>query len=121
MMSEPYDKGALPAFVRRFLEDTPPPEEWADNVPEGTMCWVWQKSVNNSGYGQVKRNSTVWNVHRFTYDKLVERLPRPGKARRDEGNVILDHLCHNRRCANPAHLEKITQSENIKRGERWQS
>lgn len=120
-MSEPYDMQSLPAFVRRFLLAEDPPEERVQHVPEGTRCWVWQRSLNNAGYGQFKRNGTVWNVHRYTYDRLVERLPRPGKAVRDEGNVILDHLCENRKCCNPAHLEKISQSENIKRGARWRT
>lgn len=59
-------------------------------------CWIWQGSLNNSGYGQ----------HRRWYTRLVGK-PKPG--------MHLDHLCGNRWCVNPEHLEEVTRKENLLR------
>ncbi len=77
-------------------------------VPDG--CWVWMGRVNNQGYGSIRimgRLGSPILVHRFTYELLVALIP--------EGAEI-DHLCRNRRCVNPAHLEVVNRSENCKRG-----
>jgi hypothetical protein len=46
-------------------------------------------------------------VHRDVYEQLVGPIP--------EG-LVLDHLCRNRSCCNPAHLEPVTTAENVRRG-----
>ena len=89
-------------------------------IPDDEPCWEWQASTNNAGYSQIKNNGKTWNVHRLAYHMLVEKLPLPGTARAKDGD-ILDHICENRLCINPAHLEKISQSENVKRGSRWRT
>lgn len=72
-------------------------------------CWTWTAGVNTHGYGQywVKRGRLMV-AHRMTYLALVGPIP--------EG-LQLDHLCRNRRCVNPAHLELVTSRENTLRGE----
>lgn len=48
------------------------------------------------------------SAHRAAYELLVGVIP--------EG-LVIDHLCRHRSCVNPAHMEPVTQGENIRRGE----
>lgn len=73
-------------------------------VPGG--CWEWMGSINRDGYGQVGFRKKVWRVHRLVYLHLVGPIDSPA----------LDHLCRNRRCCNPEHLEPVSHRENTMRG-----
>lgn len=75
-------------------------------APDG--CWVWTGALNASGYGAVGRDSKVLRVHRVTYELLVGPIP---------DGLQLDHLCRNRACCNPEHLEPVTNRENWLRGQ----
>ncbi len=81
------------------------------NVPSSRKphaCWNWQGATSN-GYG-------IINVHgRKTY---AHRLTLEIHKRRIRHAYVVDHLCSNRRCVNPAHLEVVSFSENVKRGVR---
>lgn len=76
-------------------------------APNG--CWNW-KLATNKGYGVMghpfKKRLKMF-VHRFSYELFVGPIP--------EG-LVIDHLCRNRRCANPAHLEPVSQKVNDLRG-----
>lgn len=71
-------------------------------------CHVWTGARSPSGYGHIAIGGRVRNVHRVAYELHVGPIP-PG--------LVLDHLCRNRACANPAHLEPVTSGENTRRGE----
>lgn len=71
-------------------------------------CWNWKKGKNKKGYGRLKHNGRVHFAHRYFYEKANGPIP--------EG-LSLDHLCRNRGCINPSHLESVTTRENILRGE----
>ena len=70
-------------------------------------CIVWTGSVSPGGYGRVSLGRrTPGYVHRGVY--LMEVGPIPT-------GMELDHLCRNRRCANPHHLEAVAHGVNIQR------
>jgi hypothetical protein len=71
-------------------------------------CWEWKAALNSYGYGNFKANKKNVSSHRFSYELLKGDIPK-GKH--------LDHLCRNRKCCNPKHLEPVTQRENLLRGE----
>lgn len=70
-------------------------------------CWDWTGSMYSNGYGRVRcaPNSGAL-VHRVAYTLWVGPIP--------EG-LTIDHLCRNRRCINPVHLEAVTLTENVRR------
>lgn len=73
-------------------------------------CWEWTGAVNSYGYGVIwiAAPDTKALAHRLAYEHLVGPIP--------EG-LTLDHLCRNRRCVRPDHLEPVTSRTNVLRGE----
>jgi hypothetical protein len=71
-------------------------------------CWSWQSTQTNKGYGEFWLDGGNVGAHRVAYELLVGPIA--------EGFVI-DHLCRNRLCVNPAHLEPVTEEENVRRGD----
>lgn len=94
----------------RYIPDLELIETRTMRTPSG--CWEWQGYVNKYGYGDAGRriDGKYRHImaHRLAYLTLVGPIP--------EG-MQLDHLCRNRRCVNPAHLEPVTCKENLLRGE----
>lgn len=88
------------------------PEErfWAKVDRRGRVeCWPWTASTaGNQGYGRIRVGERDVLAHRFAYELLRGPIP--------EG-LDIDHLCRNRRCVNPAHMEPVTRTENTMRGE----
>ncbi len=66
-------------------------------------CWNWTGGMTPNGYGKI---CVTLGAHRAVYQ--AHRGPVP------EG-LYLDHLCRNKRCVNPSHLEPVTPSENQRR------
>lgn len=71
-----------------------------------TGCWLWQRHPFAAGYGLFRVDGKRWLIHRYSYTALVGPIP---------DGLHIDHLCRNRHCVNPDHLEPVTQRENIRR------
>ena len=72
-------------------------------------CWEWTASRTHRGYGRIRSEvGRHAHAHRVAYELLVGPIP--------EG-LVIDHLCRNRGCVNPAHLEPVTAEENHRRGD----
>jgi len=72
-----------------------------------TPCWVWQGALNRAGYGKTADpTGMVTTAHRVYWER--ENGPVPS-------GMEIDHLCRNRACVNPSHMEPVTHAENIRR------
>lgn len=72
-----------------------------------TRCWCWKGGTDASGYGRSRYNRKGCSAHRRAWLQLVGPIPDGLEA---------DHLCRNRACVNPAHMELVTHTENVRRG-----
>ena len=71
-------------------------------------CWEWTGNLNESGYGRVNAGGRPQRAHRVSYRLFRGVIPQ---------GVTLDHLCRNRACVNPGHLEPVDRATNVLRGE----
>src|ERR1019366_1994387 len=93
-------------FWERGVKNGPVPEYRPDLGP----CWIWVASTT-SGYGRIHetdRRSRNLVAHKVAYEWASGPVP---------DGLTLDHLCRVRSCVNPAHLEPVTRTENVMRGE----
>lgn len=79
-----------------------------------TGCWNWTAYVQPNGYGVFGVGSRTDNsrrrvlTHRWSYEHFVGPIP---------AGLTIDHLCRNRRCVNPEHLQVVTYRTNLLRGD----
>lgn len=72
-----------------------------------TGCWLWGAMKDPRGYGRFNLDKGPRLAHRIAYTLVKGAIP---------GGLGLDHLCRAHGCVNPAHLEPVTQRENVRRG-----
>jgi hypothetical protein len=70
-------------------------------LPNG--CWLWTGRIDRDGYGRIGGKL----AHRVGYERLIGPIP---------DGLTIDHLCRNRPCVYPAHLEPVSQRVNTLRG-----
>jgi len=70
------------------------------------QCWNWLGSKYKNGYGKLGRAGVM--AHRIAYELTRGHVPE---------TMCLDHLCKNRQCVNPDHLEIVSLVENVMRGD----
>lgn len=85
-------------------------ERFWSKVDKSGECWTWTGATNHAGYGRRYFRGRNIMAHRVAY--ILTQGPIAD-------GMQIDHLCRVRLCVNPAHLEAVTQHENIMRSESW--
>ncbi len=103
---------------RRHRNEAPESDRFETFVDRSSPngCWEWTGGLtgrtgndpNAGGYGRFRSGNRTVLSHRFAYEFYVGPI--------GEG-LTIDHLCRNRKCCNPEHLEPVTHHENVLRGE----
>lgn len=89
---------------------TPTIERFMTFVTQAGDCWEWTGTRDQDGYGMFSdRPKYRWitRSHRWSYEFFIADIP---------DGLDLDHLCRNRACVNPWHLEPVTNEVNARRG-----
>ena len=84
---------AYDRFLVRFM----------NKIDKTDTCWNWTASKNKKGYGQVAYNGRMYRAHRVSYGLVNGEIPY---------ELQIHHLCKNKGCVNPAHLEAVTSAMN---------
>lgn len=71
-------------------------------------CWLWYGWLKGNGYASKSSKGKHVYVHRLMYETLIGPIPN---------GLVIDHLCRNRSCVNPSHMEPVTHRENVLRGD----
>ena len=82
------------------------PQAFFQKASMGDGCWKWLGSKYRNGYGKLGKTGVM--AHRIAYELTRGEVPK---------DMCLDHLCKQRDCINPDHLEIVTLTENVMRGE----
>lgn len=85
-------------------------DQFWKKIRKTDTCWLWTGHLLD-GYGRVHHNGRRMGAHAWAYMTFKGPL-KPG--------LVIHHECDQRNCVNPDHLEQITQSENIRRGDMGQ-
>lgn len=73
-----------------------------------SKCWIWEASRSWSEYGKFWCKGRTWFAHRWIYVYYFGEIAK---------GLEIDHLCKTKLCVNPTHLEAVSQSTNLLRGE----
>lgn len=86
-------------------------ESWRQRVEipdDPNACWEWRGHIMWAGYGTFNPGEgQSFRAHRWAYEHFIGPIPK---------GMHIDHLCRNRKCVNPKHMEPVTNWENTLRG-----
>ena len=82
-------------------------ERFWEKVEKTDYCWNWTATKSKRGYGTFRIDDKMIRVHRFSYELHKGKILN---------GLTIDHLCRNRSCVNPDHLEAVTIKKNTLRG-----
>ena len=89
------------------MQGVPVAERLMARLEQRGECWEWTGYRAPAGYGQIgKDGSGIAYTHRVAYEYFRAEIP--------EG-LFIDHLCRNKVCCNPWHLEAVSNAENLRR------
>jgi len=91
-----------------FSAPTPDQSRFLSKCVVGVGCWQWLGRLNLAGYGRFSLGGKSTTTQRAAHLLFVGPIPA--------GHTV-DHLCRNRACANPAHLEAVPHRINLLRGQ----
>lgn len=95
-------------FQPHPVSRTKPPADrfWPKVEKTDDGCWLWTASCDTKGYGKFYDGERLVCAYRWSWIDANGPVP---------DGLELDHLCRERRCVNPAHLEPVTHAENRRR------
>lgn len=70
-------------------------------------CWPWRGAKTTKKYGKFSIGGKIYQAHRISYLVFIGPVP---------DGLVIDHLCRNRSCINPRHMEAVSSRENTLRG-----
>jgi hypothetical protein len=82
-------------------------ERFWSKVDKTDLCWNWTAGLDAYGYGQFRYEGKTMKAHRLAWLFVNNNI---------DDNLSIDHICRNRKCVNPSHMELVTRGENVRRG-----
>lgn len=81
-----------------------------NSILKTDTCWLWMGNRDLAGYGRFYDGKKQVKAYRLIYELFIDKIPQ---------GLSIDHLCRNKFCVNPGHLEPVTKLENLRRSPLW--